>query len=366
MNYRSSPLSLARRCIAFRRLSSLLVFLASVFIFAPSSFAQTGSINGSLNPCTISGGGTTCTTTISWMSSGISQVQVWVSLNGATATNFATSVAGAFNQAAPWIQAPPNSYIFTLYDYSSGSRGANLASITVTAKYDVSATMTNGTRLIGSNMVVGDNWGFVVTGAPGGVLVQIQWTNHTGSSSTYTVGTTDGTGALSASGTALSASIGRYTGQTLVGGVAGGDPFDTEIIAEPTSLYVGAGITTADCPLTEPQPYGFILENITWFTNGQIYGDINIPMIARAVWTPRATYDMSISLGSVPNFLDTATPGVGYCGTFAFDAYNYESISISTGGIFGLSPVRGNSFETKSFVAHSGNITNAEDIDVTK
>lgn len=100
-----------------KRLSALLVCLAGGLMFAPLGHAQSGTINASPNPCTIAGGQYVCTTTISWSSQGTSQVQVWVSVNGAAETAFASSgIGGPYYQGATWIQGPPNSYVFTPYD----------------------------------------------------------------------------------------------------------------------------------------------------------------------------------------------------------------------------------------------------------
>jgi hypothetical protein len=100
-----------------------------------SAYSQSGSISAAPNPCTIYYGQIICSTTISWSSQSTSQVQIWVSFNGGAETNFATSGSGGtYNQSAPWIQqAPPNTYSFRLYNYSTGSRGALLGSVNVFA-----------------------------------------------------------------------------------------------------------------------------------------------------------------------------------------------------------------------------------------
>jgi hypothetical protein len=109
--------------------------LLGVWLLSGSmAMAQSGSISSSPNPCTIYHGQSLCSTTVSWSSQSTSSVQVWVSMNGAAETNFASSGGGSgYFQIASWIQGPPNNYVFRLYDYSSGSRGAQLASVTVSA-----------------------------------------------------------------------------------------------------------------------------------------------------------------------------------------------------------------------------------------
>jgi len=230
--------------------------------------AQSGAISANPNPCTIAGGQSVCTTTISWYSQGVSQVEVWVSLNGAPESEFAlTSAGGTYYEDAPWIQGPPNSYVFNLYDYSSGSRGALLASKTVTGMYGVTLTFTNPTRpSVGSNFVVGDYFALRVAGAPSNALVQIQWTSTIGGgSSTYTGGSTDTSGNFYKSLAVVSGSIGRWTGQGMVGGLSVGDPFGTEVIAVPTGLGAGGTLPSGiSCPSYNYQPYGFGVQNLSW------------------------------------------------------------------------------------------------------
>ena len=104
------------------------------FLAAPQLSAQTGSISASPNPCQIAAGKRTCTTTLSWSATGASRLRVMVSHNGRTAGNFATSGSSG-SQSASWIQAAPShTYTFYLYDYSGGSLGSRLGSVTVTGK----------------------------------------------------------------------------------------------------------------------------------------------------------------------------------------------------------------------------------------
>jgi hypothetical protein len=122
----------------------LLVTLTCAFVLGVTHTngvsAATGSISGSPNPCGIPQGQSTCSSTITWSSQGASVVQVRLSMDGAPTTNFATSGAGGpYSQGAPWIQAG-HTYVFYLYDYSSGSQGAQLALVQVTG-----ATIGTGT-----------------------------------------------------------------------------------------------------------------------------------------------------------------------------------------------------------------------------
>ena len=116
-----------------RATSFLTLCVLGVLLGPPQLFAQTGSVGSAPNPCTIYYTQSLCTSTVSWSSQGTTSVQVWVSVDGGSETLFASSGGGGtFPQDASWIQAI-HSYVFRLYDYSSGSRGALLASRTVTA-----------------------------------------------------------------------------------------------------------------------------------------------------------------------------------------------------------------------------------------
>ena len=88
-----------------------------------------GSISASPNPCNL-GYGALCTSYISWSTSNSSRAKVYVTDDSSEklfgdATSFS-------NDAAPWIK-PGITYVFRLYDYSGGSRGAKLAEVAVTA-----------------------------------------------------------------------------------------------------------------------------------------------------------------------------------------------------------------------------------------
>jgi hypothetical protein len=96
--------------------------------------AQSGWISASPNPCVIPQGQSSCTTTLTWSSSQTQLVQVWVSVSGGSEVLFASSGGGGpHSQSAPWIQASGLIYSFRLYNYSSGTRGALLSLIEVTA-----------------------------------------------------------------------------------------------------------------------------------------------------------------------------------------------------------------------------------------
>ena len=95
-----------------------------------------GSITASPNPCVIPRRASMCTSRINWSTEGATHARVFVlgpHTTGPRETEFGNSLTCQSEKCrAPWIKAK-NSYVFTLYDYSSGRRGRALASVTVTA-----------------------------------------------------------------------------------------------------------------------------------------------------------------------------------------------------------------------------------------
>ena len=94
-----------------------------------------GTIAANPNPCVIPAGARECTTYMTWSSEGVAHARVYIRLEGKkqdeTREYSASRSCEAQQCKAPWIEADTK-YIFTLYDWSSGSRGATLASVTVT------------------------------------------------------------------------------------------------------------------------------------------------------------------------------------------------------------------------------------------
>ena len=105
----------------------------------PQFFARSGSISASANPCAPGPAQSSCTTTISWSSQGTLWVQVWVSLNDNPEKHFASSGAGGpHSRDASQIEKISDfTYTFSLYDYSWGIRGVQLASVKVTGTGDM-------------------------------------------------------------------------------------------------------------------------------------------------------------------------------------------------------------------------------------
>jgi hypothetical protein len=99
-----------------------------------SLWAVTGTIAAIPNPCEIASGAHDCTTYGRWSTKGARHARVYVKAEGqggAREKEFGTGPACA-KCGANWIEAGAR-YTFTLVDFSSGTRGAELASVTVTA-----------------------------------------------------------------------------------------------------------------------------------------------------------------------------------------------------------------------------------------
>ena len=116
----------------------ILIGALGTIAFSSRAWAQPAStITASPNPCVIPRGAATCTSYINWITQEATAARVFVlgpHTGGTWETNFADSLACEADRCpAPWIKRG-NSYVFTLYDYSSGRRGRVLASVTVTGQ----------------------------------------------------------------------------------------------------------------------------------------------------------------------------------------------------------------------------------------
>jgi hypothetical protein len=116
----------------------LLMAGVGLSIYLPVWAAAEGRIAANPNPCVVAVNTYTCTTYLSWTVSGAKQARVYVvehSKQGNPEHQFKNGLVCNATSAkcrAPWIRKG-NTYDFTLYDYSSGSRGRALSSVTVTA-----------------------------------------------------------------------------------------------------------------------------------------------------------------------------------------------------------------------------------------
>lgn len=215
MNWPTKCPPLWRYCQTVAR---ILAF-QTILIFVPVAHAQTGSVSASPNPCVIAGGGTQCTSLISWTSSGVSAVEVWVSDQGGAEARFATYGSGTYSQNATWILPAPHSYVFTLYDYSSGTRGATLGSKTVTGGYSITLTWGNTSNsAITPSFVVDDYWQLNISGAPAGASIVWAFIENGVGWQYYTLANTDSSGNYSQSAQETLGSLGIYRGQWQVNG----------------------------------------------------------------------------------------------------------------------------------------------------
>jgi hypothetical protein len=99
-----------------------------------SALGATGAISANPNPCEIVPGAHDCTTYLTWSTQGAQKARVYVRAEGKGGTperEFGAEPACA-KCTASWIEAGAQ-YVFTLVDFSTGSRGAVLATVTVTA-----------------------------------------------------------------------------------------------------------------------------------------------------------------------------------------------------------------------------------------
>jgi len=111
--------------------------LASVSVTAvnePAAPAGSAVISAVPNPCRVPRGETGCATNLTWSTDGISRAAVFVAATGKAPSpekEFGTDLH--CKQCVPFSLQPGTRYRFTLYDFSTGSRGRPLASVVVTA-----------------------------------------------------------------------------------------------------------------------------------------------------------------------------------------------------------------------------------------
>ena len=101
---------------------------------AAASGRMSGVIKATPNPCRIPAGKADCTSILTWSTTGAEHARVYVSVEGGKPSperEFGTG-RSCEKCTASWIAAGDR-YLFTLYDWSTGSRGRALASVVVTA-----------------------------------------------------------------------------------------------------------------------------------------------------------------------------------------------------------------------------------------
>ncbi len=120
--------------------SQFLIFRVKVETNAPV-LQPSGQITAQPNPCAIINAGGTCVSNVTWTTANVTRAQVWVSQTNGPEKLFTDQISCSGTSCpAPWIQGPPNFYDFNLYDYSSGTRGAKLDSVRVTATVNITPT----------------------------------------------------------------------------------------------------------------------------------------------------------------------------------------------------------------------------------
>jgi len=115
------------------RCLTVTVSMALLAVAGPA-FAATGTITAEPNPCRVEVGKLHCTTYLSWSTEGVKDARVYVKREGRERSPEREFAIGHNRQKVPadWI-GEGTRYLFTLYDFSTGGKGAALASVTVTS-----------------------------------------------------------------------------------------------------------------------------------------------------------------------------------------------------------------------------------------
>lgn len=118
-----------------KRLSRWIAAAAMGVCLAPA-WGATGKITANPSTCTIPAGAHKCTVYVTWSTEGAQHARVFVSGTGKSKLPEREFVSGRACEGqkcpASWIEEG-TTYVFTLYDYSTGSRGAVLGSTEVRA-----------------------------------------------------------------------------------------------------------------------------------------------------------------------------------------------------------------------------------------
>ena len=342
----------------------LLCFLLVTLCAAPL-VGQTGMISASPSPCTVPVGQTQCTSQITWQSQGTSYVQVFYSINGGTQALWAWTVPNGFG-SWQWTEVG-KTYTFYLYDFSSGSLGALLASsqILVASPTLGILTFSNQTRTITPHFVFADTWSLSVTGASAGLPVHVNWTDPQGNQTLYLLGYTNSSGNFPLQGPTSSSSTGEWSAEWFVSGQLRASNM-TEIINLPTSVSRGLIFPgSEDCSASYPQPYGFGVRDLSYRLNQAVN---EIIMTSQVVVSGSGSLNVDIANGPIPTFEDPHNP-LGFCSaspiTGSNTGYLTENIYINIGGITGPS-VRTNYWELTSGIPHKGQMTNNNDFTITR
>ena len=237
-------------------------FLLLLSLLGLSCYGQTGLILASPANCLIPVGQALCTTTVVWQFSGTPEVGIVVSQNGGPEVPMALETSNNGAIPAPWI-ALGSSYIFSLYDFSGGVKGAflSVAGTVIGAPTIGTLAFGNQTRpSITPNLVANDTYAINVSGASANLPVQVEWTSQSGQIIPIYLGTTSTAGTLvpSVSGTATSTGVWQarwfINGQQVNSNII-------EIANLPTIAFSDRGpFLTIPCPV--PFQYGFAISGL--------------------------------------------------------------------------------------------------------
>ncbi len=103
-----------------------------------------GTLAASPNPCQVAINNPTCTISLTWTTQNVSAAQIWYTATIGPETPVTSGLNGTWPVA---VQALPQQYVFHLWDYSSGSRGAELRTVSVSATGPGTAGSSPAVRL---------------------------------------------------------------------------------------------------------------------------------------------------------------------------------------------------------------------------
>ena len=96
-----------------------------------ASGPASGTIKASPSSCQVPTGARNCTLSLTWSTQNVTTAQIWVTDVTGADNPVATGLSGT--STLTWIEALPQKYVFHLWDYSKGTRGAELNTVSVAA-----------------------------------------------------------------------------------------------------------------------------------------------------------------------------------------------------------------------------------------
>jgi len=178
-------------------------------VVAPVGGTPAGTLTASPTTCQVTTTNGTCTISLTWTTQYVSAAQIWYTATIGPETPVTTGLSGASPVA---VQALPQHYVFHLWDYSNGSRGAELKNLSVSATGPGTTASNPAIRVDPQKGTPGTTFTITGSGLAGGaakVYVQVP-----GASSGTVVGQpnvgSDGTFTFLYT-TQLSSTLGSYT-----------------------------------------------------------------------------------------------------------------------------------------------------------